>query len=65
MENESSFPLGQVLVIDDESALVSVVCEMLTNMGYKAAGFVSGKEALDAMREHNFEQIGRCRTGAA
>jgi hypothetical protein len=38
---------------------------MLTNMGYKAAGFVSGKEALDAMREHNFEQIGRCRTGAA
>jgi FixJ family two-component response regulator len=43
MENESSFPLGQVLVIDDESALVSVVCEMLTNMGYKAAGFVSKK----------------------
>jgi PAS domain S-box-containing protein len=57
MENKSSFPLGRVLIIDDESDLVSVLCEILTNMGYVTIGFVSGKEALNTIKEDNFDII--------
>lgn len=42
----------QVLVVDDESALVNLMTEVLTSLGYVPVGFTSGGEALAAFRAH-------------
>ena len=42
----------QVLVVDDESALVNLMTEVLTGLGYVPVGFTSGDEALAAFRAH-------------
>ena len=55
MDENTSLPLGRVLVVDDESQLVAILCEMITGLGYEATGFLSGKEALGALLENSYD----------
>jgi PAS domain S-box-containing protein len=55
MEEKASFPLGRVLVVDDEPQLLSVLCEMITGLGYEATGFLTAKEALGALLENSYD----------
>jgi len=55
MDENTSLPLGRVLVVDDESQLVAILCEMITGLGYEATGFVTGKEALGALLENSYD----------
>jgi signal transduction histidine kinase len=43
-------PLARVLVVDDETPLVSALCRALTSRGYEATGAASGPEALSLLR---------------
>jgi signal transduction histidine kinase/CheY-like chemotaxis protein len=41
-----------VMIVDDESALVSLAEEMLAQLGYEPVGFRSGKSALETFRSN-------------
>jgi signal transduction histidine kinase len=41
---------GRVLVVDDDAAVVSVVCRMLERCGYEGAAVTSGEDAIEALR---------------
>jgi len=47
--------IGRLLVVDDERQLMTVLCEMLTEQGYEATGFTSSREALEELRNHDFD----------
>ncbi|HZT09076.1 MAG TPA: response regulator [Chloroflexota bacterium] len=49
--------LGRVLVVDDETELMSTLCEMLSAQNYEAVGYTSPKEALDALTEQDFDLL--------
>ncbi len=51
--DRQALPAGgkqRVLVIDDEEALVTLVCRTLETLGYVPTGFTSGAAALQALR---------------
>src|SRR3989304_4891380 len=48
---------GQVLVVDDETELMSALVEALTLQGYEADGFVSGKAALEALERQSYDLV--------
>jgi len=48
-------PLARVLVVDDEAALVTALCETLNDQRYQALGFTSAREALAALRRRDSE----------
>ncbi|HYR37483.1 MAG TPA: ATP-binding protein [Burkholderiales bacterium] len=51
--DRSALPAGKqqrVLVVDDEEALVTLVCRTLETLGYVPAGFTSSSAALQAFR---------------
>src|SRR3972149_11923713 len=50
-------PLARVLVVDDEAALVTALCETLNDQYYEARGFPSALEALAALRESPFDVL--------
>ena len=39
---------GRIMVVDDEEALLTLVTETLTKLGYSTVGFASGAKALEA-----------------
>ena len=41
-----------VMIVDDDSALLSLTEEMLADLGYEPVGFRSGKSALEAFRDN-------------
>src|SRR5690242_15159729 len=47
--------VGKVLVVDDEVELKNILVESLTAQGYEAAGFTSGADALDVLRDYPFD----------
>lgn len=49
--------LGHLLIVDDETELVSALSEMLTAQGYETEGFTSGYAALHALSEKNFDVL--------
>lgn len=49
--------LGRLLIVDDEVELMTVLCNMLRKQGYEAVGFASGKEALGALSEREFDLL--------
>jgi two-component system sensor histidine kinase/response regulator len=46
----SSSPLGRLLIVDDESALLVALCRTLKAEGYSTTGATSGPDALTALR---------------
>jgi two-component system, sensor histidine kinase and response regulator len=47
----------RVLIVDDESAQMKALCETLTIEGYSTMGFVSGRQALETLREQDFDLL--------
>jgi two-component system, sensor histidine kinase and response regulator len=43
-------PLARLLIVDDESDLVTALCRVLETQGYSTAGAASGLQALNALR---------------
>jgi CheY-like chemotaxis protein len=43
---------AQILVVDDDDELRMLVCELLIDHGYTAAGASDGREALEHLRNH-------------
>src|SRR2546430_10931506 len=46
----SSAPLSRILVIDDESEIVSFIRELLTHRGYDVLGLSDAREAINTFR---------------
>lgn len=51
----SNSSLGRLLIVDDETELMSALRDLLADQGYETAGFVSGSEALAALRKQDFD----------
>lgn len=49
--------LGRLLIVDDEIDLMTSLREILSGAGYEAVGFTSGKEALEALKEQEFDLL--------
>ncbi len=39
--------MSKILVIDDDNAFRTMLCEMLTRAGYEVVSAVNGKEGID------------------
>lgn len=53
----SSNKLGQILIVDDEVELKNALVETLSAQGYEVVGYTSGKDALESLREQNFDVL--------
>src|SRR5450756_630724 len=53
----SKHNLGRILVVDDETELMTALCESLNAHGYDVVGFPSGKEALATLSERGSDLL--------
>ncbi|HWP96588.1 MAG TPA: PAS domain S-box protein [Syntrophomonadaceae bacterium] len=49
--------LARIMVVDDEAELTTALCEALNEQGYKASGFLSCVDALQALAEQNCDML--------
>ena len=49
--------LGRLLVVDDETELMSALCDVLKEQGYEVEGYGSGQEALEALKDRTFDVL--------
>lgn len=49
--------LGYVFVVDDETELVTALCEILQDQGYAVKGFTSAQEALAALANEDIDVL--------
>jgi two-component sensor histidine kinase/ActR/RegA family two-component response regulator len=47
----------RILIVDDEEANVTALCDTLRDHGYEAVGFINGDAALEALRQGSFELL--------
>ena len=57
MTDQTPVPLANLLVVDDEPAHMTALCNVLEDAGYATTGFTSGEAALDCMRGRQFELV--------
>ncbi|HZP92559.1 MAG TPA: response regulator [Burkholderiales bacterium] len=50
-------PEARLLIVDDEVAQMTALCDTLGDEGYSAAGFSSANEALASLREQRFDLL--------
>src|SRR6267378_2259407 len=50
-------PLANLLIVDDEAAQMTALCNTLEEEGYATTGFTSAKEALTALRAQEFDLV--------
>jgi len=48
---------GSLLIVDDERELMQALCESLDEQGFATRGFISPGEALDALRNGDFDVV--------
>lgn len=48
---------GQVLVVDDEEAIVTIICDVLERAGYSTLTACSGEKALDVYTENQVDLV--------
>lgn len=56
-QKESNYKVGRIMVVDDEVELMTAICEMLAGQGYEASGFRTGAEALEILRNQEFDLL--------
>jgi signal transduction histidine kinase len=54
--NESA-PLARLLIVDDEAAQLTALCDILGQEGYVTRGFSGGREAIAALREEPYDAL--------
>jgi diguanylate cyclase (GGDEF)-like protein/PAS domain S-box-containing protein len=52
-----NFTSGRLLVVDDEFNLTETLCENLSNQGYATSGCTSGTEAIQLLKDHEFDLL--------
>jgi signal transduction histidine kinase/FixJ family two-component response regulator len=50
-------PGARLLIVDDEAALMTALCNTLETEGYATTGFTSAREALAQLRERQFDLL--------
>jgi signal transduction histidine kinase/FixJ family two-component response regulator len=50
-------PIARLLIVDDETALMTALCNTLETEGYATTGFTSAREALAKLRERQFDLL--------
>src|SRR5471032_1707951 len=50
-------PLAKILIVDDETAQMEALCDILKSHGYQTTGFSSAHAALKAVEETNFDLL--------
>jgi signal transduction histidine kinase/FixJ family two-component response regulator len=53
----NSSPIARLLIVDDEAALMTALCNTLETEGYATTGFTSAREALAKLRERQFDLL--------
>jgi signal transduction histidine kinase/FixJ family two-component response regulator len=53
----NSTPIARLLIVDDEAALMTALCNTLETEGYATTGFTSAREALAQLRERQFDLL--------
>jgi len=48
---------ARLLIVDDEAPLMTALCNTLREQGYDTSGFISGRNALDALRREKFDLL--------
>lgn len=48
---------GRLLVVDDDIESLTPLRDLLSKWGYEAAGYTSGKDALDALKKQDFDLL--------
>ena len=66
----NSSPIARLLIVDDETALMTALCNTLQTEGYATTGFTSAREALAKLRERQSARgplaaSARCQTAHA
>jgi PAS domain S-box-containing protein len=56
-QKDSDYKIGRVIVVDDETELNRILCEMLASQGYEVTGFLTGAEALAVLKEREFDLL--------
>ncbi|HXX56978.1 MAG TPA: PAS domain S-box protein [Thermodesulfovibrionales bacterium] len=56
-EEKTPASQGRLLVVDDEIDSLTVICEILSELGYEAAGFTSAREALETLKKRSFDLL--------
>ena len=54
---KNSDPIARLLIVDDEAAQMTALCDVLEDAGYVTAGFTSGVEALQHLRKEQFDLV--------
>ncbi|MBI5606307.1 MAG: response regulator, partial [Deltaproteobacteria bacterium] len=49
--------IGRLLIVDDETELMTVLCETLDARGYRTSGFTSAKEALEHFKNEEYDLL--------
>jgi PAS domain S-box-containing protein len=49
--------LAELLIVDDETAHMTALCETLESAGYSVTGFTSAREALETLRHRAFDLV--------
>ena len=52
-----NYKVGRVLIVDDEAELMTALCEGLAKSGYETAGFTTGEEALEALKNYDYDLL--------
>src|SRR6266850_1677195 len=50
-------PQARLLIVDDEALHLNALCDTLEQEGYSTTGFTSAKEALQALRDQEFDLL--------
>ncbi|MEW6052921.1 MAG: response regulator [Nitrospirota bacterium] len=48
---------GRILVVDDQSEIIALLCDFFSENGYSAEGFLTAKDALSALREQSYDIV--------
>jgi CheY-like chemotaxis protein len=49
--------IARLLIVDDEAALMTALCDTLQIEGYATAGFTSARDALAELAKHQFDVL--------
>ena len=56
-QTNSNHKVGRLLIVDDETELMTALCEILTRHGYETIGCTSAAEALAKLKEQDFDLL--------
>jgi len=55
--HKGNHKVGRLIIVDDEAELMTALSEMLARQGYETVGFTTGAEALNMMREQDYDLL--------